>query len=486
MLVYKLTCLKNGRIYVGLSSRSLERRWREHVRDATGNPRSAIGRAIRKHGAANFKYETLEQLQLKDGLKKLAERELFWIRKLESQKRGVGYNVSMGSYTNAGYRWTKRSREKAQSRGQTTVHQYSADGTYLNTFYSVSEASRRTGIDASNIYRAIPRGSLSGGFTWIKSNDSPESRITPFTKNSPSNQKKLYCFNREGKLVGEYESGRAASRQTGICFKHISQALVGIAISVKGYAWSFKPKLSQAHITKLQSKKGGERKQKSVTLYDVAGCGVGSYASVGAAAEAAGCSTTAVSACCKGRRSVVTSKLLGICRFRYSEKAPKRLPQLGVRIKGSKRRVARYDHDGKLVELHESISAAAQALGCERSNIRHTLNAHRKTALGFRFRYHEENQPSPKTLPPLKTRMAMCQFELSDGRLILAHTNARAAAKRFGTGVATITRAANGRTYSAFGFLWRWFPVSDVPKKIKITLQTTSQGFGRSKLSHSC
>lgn len=55
MLAYVITCIPSGKQYVGITSRSLSRRWSEHLYDARNrHSKMAISRAIAKHGAENF------------------------------------------------------------------------------------------------------------------------------------------------------------------------------------------------------------------------------------------------------------------------------------------------------------------------------------------------------------------------------------------------------------------------------------------------
>lgn len=52
---YLITCAVNDRHYVGVTSRTLKRRWAEHLYDARSrHAKMAISRAIAKHGAENF------------------------------------------------------------------------------------------------------------------------------------------------------------------------------------------------------------------------------------------------------------------------------------------------------------------------------------------------------------------------------------------------------------------------------------------------
>lgn len=58
---YLIRCLTTGRGYIGITSRLLRQRWAEHLYDARHSRarNMAIGRAIAKHGAENFKIESL-------------------------------------------------------------------------------------------------------------------------------------------------------------------------------------------------------------------------------------------------------------------------------------------------------------------------------------------------------------------------------------------------------------------------------------------
>ena len=96
MIVYKITNLLDGKIYVGQTIRTLERRFKEHT-----EADSLIGKAIRKFGIENFSSEILETCQTKN---QLNEREIFWIEKL--CKTPNGYNVKDG-----GSFQTKRSKK---------------------------------------------------------------------------------------------------------------------------------------------------------------------------------------------------------------------------------------------------------------------------------------------------------------------------------------------------------------------------------------
>ena len=90
--VYKITNIKNSKIYIGYTGQTIEQRWRRHCRDAfSGKYDYKFVRAIKKYGPESFIIETLEIVESKDaGLSR--ERELI----KEYNSRELGYNTHEG------------------------------------------------------------------------------------------------------------------------------------------------------------------------------------------------------------------------------------------------------------------------------------------------------------------------------------------------------------------------------------------------------
>lgn len=87
MTIYKTTNLMNGKIYVG--------------QDSHDNPEYLgsgllIKRAIKKYGKENFTKEILEECDCQDLLN---EREVFWIKELNSTNLKIGYNICKGGHS---------------------------------------------------------------------------------------------------------------------------------------------------------------------------------------------------------------------------------------------------------------------------------------------------------------------------------------------------------------------------------------------------
>jgi group I intron endonuclease len=90
-VIYKITNLINGKIYIGQTTQKPHIRFNRHKRSAkSDNPEIVICRAIKKYGEENFSFEVIEenvpyeQLSLKEGN---------WILYYKSNQKEFGYNV---------------------------------------------------------------------------------------------------------------------------------------------------------------------------------------------------------------------------------------------------------------------------------------------------------------------------------------------------------------------------------------------------------
>lgn len=86
--IYKITNVKNNKIYVGQSN-DIYRRFQEHQTKGESS-RIPVDIAIQKYGKDSFTYEILEECDITE----LNEKETFWIKKLNAIENG--YNCSEG------------------------------------------------------------------------------------------------------------------------------------------------------------------------------------------------------------------------------------------------------------------------------------------------------------------------------------------------------------------------------------------------------
>lgn len=93
MIIYKITCLINGKIYIGQTTTDIEKRWRRHTwRCTLDSRRMAISNAIDKYGKENFKIELIDSA---NSVEELNEKEVYYINMLNSLSPN-GYNIDPG------------------------------------------------------------------------------------------------------------------------------------------------------------------------------------------------------------------------------------------------------------------------------------------------------------------------------------------------------------------------------------------------------
>ena len=88
--IYQITNNINGKIYVGKTNFPIEKRFKEHCKDAfrERNEKRPLYAAMRKYGTENFSISLLEETDNPE------EREVYWIESLGSFKKG--YNATIG------------------------------------------------------------------------------------------------------------------------------------------------------------------------------------------------------------------------------------------------------------------------------------------------------------------------------------------------------------------------------------------------------
>jgi len=113
--IYKITNIKNGKIYVGSTKRS-EKRYYYHLNDLRKNTHYNIHlqRSFNIDGENSFVYSMLEECEQE----KLFEREEFYIKKLNSCDDKIGYNMNTECGKPPDWTGKKHSEETKKKIGQ--------------------------------------------------------------------------------------------------------------------------------------------------------------------------------------------------------------------------------------------------------------------------------------------------------------------------------------------------------------------------------
>lgn len=126
--VYRITCIANGRIYIG-SAKNIRMRWklhRTHLRMGIHHNRP-LQSTWRKYPESDFVFDVLEFCDLGS----VIETEQKWLDQLRPYERGIGFNVLSTAYSSVGLTHTDETRKKlveiARQRDHTRLRQYNEE-----------------------------------------------------------------------------------------------------------------------------------------------------------------------------------------------------------------------------------------------------------------------------------------------------------------------------------------------------------------------
>jgi len=209
-IVYRVIHKTSGKSYIGVTTKSLEARKKDHVKKSKKGKSYAFQFAIATYGAGAF---TWTQTDTGNSLDELAQKEKEYILKYNSKE--AGFNCDNGGSI------------------PKTVYQYSLSGTLINSFSSLANAGNAVSAAKSGISKAaLGISKTCKGYYWSYSSTFPN-HLTDLRK------KKVQQFNLEDKLLDEFNSVYEASKQTGCNKTSIAKVCRGERKSSGGFYWKF-------------------------------------------------------------------------------------------------------------------------------------------------------------------------------------------------------------------------------------------------------
>jgi len=237
MFVYLITNAVNGKRYVGITTATIDARWRRHVSHAKGGGKQALACAIRKHGVESFSVRQLEEC-VDEAI--LRERERHWIREL-STLAPVGYNLTEGGEGVFGYRHTEECRRRfgAKLRGknrgpkspETRARMSAAKkGRKFTPEHLVNlRAAKRRPVSEETKQR------LSTAASGRVLSDEARARISA----SSPQRRRVEQLTLAGEPVAVHESMNAGAKAAGCLPQNVSQACRGKIRSAGGFRWRY-------------------------------------------------------------------------------------------------------------------------------------------------------------------------------------------------------------------------------------------------------
>lgn len=264
--IYKIWNEVNDKVYIGQTTYSLQKRWKEHLY-ASKNEKARtqnIYLAMRKYGQQFFHIEEIEQCE--NDL--LNEREMYWVEYFDSYRNG--YNMTLGGLN------------LAQVKNILTEKQVQCIYDLWDDGFAIIDIIRLTDFTSAQV-----RGKLVGYKNYSLEEAIQRGRAAA----KKTKSKKITQWTLLGEKVCSYDSGLEAEEKTGINRKAISKVLNGNGKTAGGYLWTFNEDLPEI-----------EPQEEKIYQYDNNGILVGVYNSYNEAGRATGIDPSAIGKVCRGQR----------------------------------------------------------------------------------------------------------------------------------------------------------------------------------------
>lgn len=205
--IYKITNKVNGKVYIGKTTYSIQKRWKEHLKAAKNSKseKRPLYSAINKYGAENFKIEQIEECSHDI----LNERECYWIEYYGSFKNG--YNATIGG------------------DGKAYLDYDLIYKTYLAT-KSIKETARLCDCSVVSVRKILD---IYGITKDIRIKNGNIFNKTSFGRPVAKIDK---CTN---KIIAVYETIAAAEKENPKANNHISSVCKGKRKTAGGYKWQY-------------------------------------------------------------------------------------------------------------------------------------------------------------------------------------------------------------------------------------------------------
>lgn len=346
------------------------------------------------------------------------------------------------------------------------VSQYDFCGNLINTYASIHDAMRETGIRDSSIQQNVAGKLFSvGGYIFVEAGTDMSSfkfpgpdyiqRGTPYEINQ---------YDYDGNLLNTYKSISSASAETGVNYGSILQNLNGASITAGGYVFA----KSDTNMSDIQFPGNGYSKchAKTVLQYGLDGYLIHIWSNLKKAQEAGVGQASRIGAACKDPNKVYNN-----CLWRYHtigsipNKIRVNVPQLSTNFsQPTAKSILQYALDGTFIAEHKSIAHASRALRGTlkyRTIIQQCIKGICKTGHGFVWLL-KGARIKKSMFPGLnynKRHKSIIQCSLT-GKHLHVFSSIDEAAKKFGGSRSMISCCLMGKYKTAYGYKWKYAKVA--------------------------
>ena len=282
----------NEPFYIGIGSKGLK--WSYHRAFDKGSRNIYWKRIVNK-----IEYEVQILLESND-YEFIKQKEIEFISLYKRKiNKGVLCNLTKGGDGTKGH-IAKKGNESHHAK---KVLQYDKEGNFINIFYSLVEASKKTNIKAGLIAGCINNIKLekAGNFRWFHYYENYALKIDPLPISRKSliiqRNDKVYQYNLEGNFIREWDSIKEISIILNIRYDLIKRCIYNKSYnSFTGFLWRFK---SQNEGDKL---KKHVCKFKKIEQYDKGLNFIKEWESVTEIIKELGFNFNQVSSCCRNEQ----------------------------------------------------------------------------------------------------------------------------------------------------------------------------------------
>ena len=211
-IVYKVTNNETKQVYVGITTKSIEDRKRDHLQKSKKGIGHLFQNAIATYGEEAFKWEQIDTASTTD---ELAKKEKEYILKYNSKEEGYNSDVGGGI--------------------QKDVYQYDIfTGNLVGEYSSLSNAGNAVGLSKKVLSKVcLSVNKVRKGFYWTYD------YVDKFEPLKDNRKKIVHQFNTEGEFIMEFESVSEASKLTGFNKTSIAKVCRRIRKQCGNYKWSY-------------------------------------------------------------------------------------------------------------------------------------------------------------------------------------------------------------------------------------------------------
>lgn len=365
-IVYKVTNLINGKIYIGYTTKTINWRWAEHCKVAynqnSTDYNGIFKRAIRKYGKENFKIEEIERCKNLDELK---TRECFWIKKLNSyafDSNGWGYNSTLGGDGVHGY-------------GTIPVVKLDIiSGEIIEEYPSMTLAivDNARGVNEC-CNNPLKEHSVNGYCFFRKSYIEGLSKQEIIDKVHQRYPHLVYQLDLEGNFIQLFKNAQSAAEVVNGSLGNIINCCLNKRRTAYGYQWVY-----QKDIETRIGKVPRERLSTNIPIvqYGLDGSKIKEWPSSLEAERNGLALGSKITSCCKGK-----AQSAGGFQWRYLSDNIQQLSSIKkLKIK-----------DMQTGIIYDSIFQCAKAVGAKSDTIKRSCETNKKCKYGFFMYYEEEN-----------------------------------------------------------------------------------------------